>query len=135
MTIRPHTQISKTWFVLLTCGSLLIGLLCSGIISHAQQPAGDRAERFQRQSKEAEEKGLAEPFKGITTDGTLVPGLFPLRATGVSTEPVRHAADTFLASLTRMVKKSERPFLPAVTLRYASLCVLPSATLSSILPF
>jgi hypothetical protein len=100
MTIRPHTQIIKTRFVLLTCGSLLIGLLCYGIISHAQQPAGDRAERFQRQSKEAEEKGLAEPFKGITTDGTLVPGLFPLRSTGVSTEPVRHAADTFLASLT-----------------------------------
>ena len=35
----------------------------------------------------------------------------------------------------RMVKKSERPFLLAVSVRYASLCVLPSATLSSILPF
>ena len=100
MTIRPHTRIIKTWFVLLTGGSLLIGLLCYGIISQAQQPSGDRAERSQRQSKEAESKGLAEPFKGITTDGTLVPGLFPLRSTGVSTEPVRQAADTFLASLT-----------------------------------
>jgi hypothetical protein len=39
------------------------------------------------------EKGLAEPFKGITTDGTPIPGLFALRSTGVSTEPVRLATD------------------------------------------
>ena len=100
MTIRPHTRIIKAWSVFLTCGSLLIGLLGYGIISQAQQPSGDRAERFLRQSKEAESKGLAEPFKGITTDGNLVPGLFPMRSTGVSTEPVRQAADAFLASLT-----------------------------------
>jgi len=40
------------------------------------------------------------PFVGITKDGTLVPGLFPIRATGVSTQPVREAAAAFLASLT-----------------------------------
>src|SRR5690606_2841372 len=39
---------------------------------------------------------LAEPFRGVTTDGTVVPGLFPIRATGVTTEPVRIAAETFL---------------------------------------
>ena len=27
---------------------------------------------------------LAEPFKGITTNVTVVPGLFPIRANGVS---------------------------------------------------
>jgi hypothetical protein len=42
---------------------------------------------------------LAEPFKGITTDGTIVPGLFPIRSTGVSTAPVRDAAQKFLGSL------------------------------------
>ena len=41
-----------------------------------------------------------EPFKGVTTDGTPVPGLFPVRATGVSTAPVREAATRFLAGLT-----------------------------------
>jgi hypothetical protein len=56
MTIRPHTRSFKTWFLLLTGGSLLIGLLGYGIISQAQQPSGDRAERFRRQSKEAESK-------------------------------------------------------------------------------
>jgi Protein of unknown function (DUF3500) len=43
---------------------------------------------------------LTEPFKGITTNGTVVPGLFPIRANGVSTGPVRDAALKFLASLT-----------------------------------
>ncbi len=47
-----------------------------------------------------EAAALAEPFKGITTDGTVQPGLFSIRSTGVSTEPVRQAADAFLAALT-----------------------------------
>jgi predicted nuclease of restriction endonuclease-like (RecB) superfamily len=42
---------------------------------------------------------LDEPFKGVTTDGTVMPGLFPIRSTGVSTAPVRTAAVAFLASL------------------------------------
>ena len=42
---------------------------------------------------------LEEPFKGVTTNGTVTPGLFPIRSTGVSTAPVRNAAVAFLASL------------------------------------
>jgi hypothetical protein len=42
----------------------------------------------------------AEPFKGVTTDGTAVTGLFPIRSTGVTTGPVREAAVAFLAALT-----------------------------------
>jgi hypothetical protein len=42
---------------------------------------------------------VAKPFKGITTDGNVVPNLFPLRSTGVSTAPVRQAAEAFLAAL------------------------------------
>ena len=45
-------------------------------------------------------KELAIPYKGITATGALDPGLFPIRSTGVSTEPVRKAAEAFLASLT-----------------------------------
>jgi len=66
----------------------------------AQQQPADMAERFRRMSADAEQKGLAEPFKGLTTDGHIVPGLFPVHATGVSTEPVRNAAESFIASLT-----------------------------------
>jgi hypothetical protein len=41
-----------------------------------------------------------EPFKGVTADGTLETGLFPIKATGVTTKPVREAAEKFLAGLT-----------------------------------
>jgi hypothetical protein len=47
-----------------------------------------------------EDAAATEPFVGITTNGTVVQGLFPVFATGVSTEPVRKAADAFLAALT-----------------------------------
>ena len=51
------------------------------------------AERFRRMSEEAEQKGLAEPFRGITTNGDVMPGLFQISPSGVSTEPVRNAAE------------------------------------------
>ncbi len=43
---------------------------------------------------------LEEPFVGVTADGEVESGLFHIRATGVSTEPIRDAAAAFLASLT-----------------------------------
>jgi hypothetical protein len=46
-----------------------------------------------------EARALAEPFKGVTTSGTVTPGLYELRSTGVSTEPVVRAATAFLAAL------------------------------------
>ena len=60
----------------------------------------DRTARFPEMSRAAEKTGLAEDFKGITTHGEPVRGLFPLRSTGVSTEPVRVATEKFLAALT-----------------------------------
>jgi hypothetical protein len=44
-------------------------------------------------------KAVAEPFKGITADGMVAPGLFPLQRTGVPTDSIREAAEEFLASL------------------------------------
>jgi hypothetical protein len=77
-----------------------VSLTFSGpLAAQDRRLAPDVAERFQRQTREAEAAGLAEPFRGVTTDGTLEPGLFPLRQTGVSTEPVREAALAFRASL------------------------------------
>ncbi len=89
--------------VYLVCPTLLVGAAAYGYKSHSQQPqqpAGDRLERVQRMSRDAETRGLAEPFKGVTTDGNLIPNLFSVKSTGVSTEPVRKAAGVFLASLT-----------------------------------
>ena len=96
---RPHARFTETRFIPLIC-FLLIGVLAYGNKSLSQQPSGDRGERARRMSQEAEGRGLAEPFKGVTTDGDVVPGLFPIRSTGVSTAPVRKAAEAFLATLT-----------------------------------
>lgn len=65
----------------------------------SQTPA-EVAERFRQMSENYEQKGLAEPFRGITTDGKVAPGLFAISPSGVSTEPVRNAADRFIATLT-----------------------------------
>jgi hypothetical protein len=66
----------------------------------SQGPPGTRTERFRAMSEKAEQAGLEEPFKGVTTNGKVVPGLFGIRSTRVSTEPVRRAGDTFLKALT-----------------------------------
>lgn len=58
------------------------------------------AEKFRQWSEEYEREGLAAPFKGVTTNGEVVPGLFEISPTGVSTESVRNAAEKFIASLT-----------------------------------
>jgi hypothetical protein len=39
------------------------------------------------------------PYKGITADGMLVPGLYALAETGISTAPIKRAAEVFLKSL------------------------------------
>jgi Protein of unknown function (DUF3500) len=48
---------------------------------------------------EAAAASLAEPFKGITTDGTVVPGLFSIQKTSIPTTPIKDAAEAFLTSL------------------------------------
>jgi len=64
----------------------------------ARTPAPDVGERFGRM-RENGERSVRDPFEGITADGAIVPGLYPLRATGVSTDPIRRAAVEFLDSL------------------------------------
>lgn len=51
---------------------------------------------------EAQQGGAPQiqPFKGMTANGTVEAGLFPVKATGVSTRPVREAAQRFLQALT-----------------------------------
>jgi hypothetical protein len=79
--------------VLLAAGALFAGLRASyGTI---QTPTDRRLQM----SRDAEKRGLAEPFKGITTSGSVISGLFAIRSSGVSTEPVRNAALSFLQSL------------------------------------
>ena len=64
----------------------------------ARRRATDLGERFSRMGDNAE-RLVGEPFKGVTTDGNVVPGLYPLGATGIPTEPIRRAAMEFLEGL------------------------------------
>ncbi len=64
------------------------------------QPGPPRA-RFDAQREIA----LAQPYKGVFYLDIPPANLFPIRKTGVSTEPVRQAAKAFLASLTATDRK------------------------------
>ena len=78
----------------------LVALGTAAIVGQTQVPT---REEYLKRSRETgarmDAAGLKEPFKGVTTNGTVVPGLFEIRSTGVSTEPVRTAAATFLETL------------------------------------
>jgi hypothetical protein len=87
----------------LTTHTLLVGLLL-GAWTFAQAPALRIAE-FEKRSRGIEAKELAIPFKGITARGDVEPGLFAVKSTGVSTQPVRTAAQVFLAALTPEQRK------------------------------
>lgn len=60
-----------------------------------QRRDGRGENRFARMERTA----LSQDFIGITSDGRIESGLFPIRPTGISTEPVRAAANAFLNSL------------------------------------
>jgi hypothetical protein len=64
------------------------------------ETAADVAERFRKMSEDYEKEGLASPFKGVTTNGEVVPGLFEIKPSSVSTEAIRVAAERFIATLT-----------------------------------
>ena len=76
----------------------IIALLL-GTWAFAQAPAPRSVEEFEKRSRDVEAKELAVPFKGITANDQAEPGLFAVKSTGVSTEPVRAAADRFLTAL------------------------------------
>ncbi len=95
----PKIQRSKTRRLGIPLGLMLCSCVIGSIPAYSQTVGGERAESFRRRSMDAEASGLAEPFRGVTRDGKVVPDLFPIRSTGVSTEPVRAAASAFLSSL------------------------------------
>ena len=68
------------------------------VYGQEKTPVG-MAEQFRQWSEEYEQEGLAAPFRGITTNYDVMPGLFQISPSGVSTEPVRNAAEKFIASL------------------------------------
>jgi hypothetical protein len=64
----------------------------------AYEPPQKYSEFLQRMLARAQES-LKEEFRGITAEGIIRPGLFPVRKTGVSLAPILRAARDFLATL------------------------------------
>src|SRR5712691_7867205 len=54
---------------------------------------------FHAQTLARAEAAANEPYIGITTDGAPLTGLFSLQQTGVSTQPIKAAAEEYLAAL------------------------------------
>ncbi|MBV9171079.1 MAG: DUF3500 domain-containing protein [Chloroflexi bacterium] len=64
----------------------------------SRRPAANPGERFARMLANGE-RLVREPFRGITTGGQVIPNLFPLESTGISTDAIRRAALDFLDTL------------------------------------
>jgi hypothetical protein len=80
---------------------IFLALACTACALLAWAQAPDRT----AQLGEEQRKGVAAPFVGVTTNGKITPGLFGIRSTGVSTRPVRLAAEALLAGLTEDQRK------------------------------
>ncbi len=79
----------------------VVALAAAPLLLDAQPPAGGAPPGgFGGGFGQMEARALGEPFKGVTTNGTVMPGLYSIRSTGVSTQPVVRAAEAFLAALT-----------------------------------
>jgi hypothetical protein len=84
---------------------LLLALLAGSLMgcSVASQPAvASQDPAAQRPAPAQGGRGAGAPleqFKGITTEGKVVPGLFSIKRTGVSTKPIKDAAEAFIATL------------------------------------
>lgn len=79
-----------------------IALLALAPACWSQSPIPDKEEfeqRSQRWTEGMHQRGLSDPFVGITPDGNVQPDLFHIRPTGVSTAPIVEAANTFLGTL------------------------------------
>ena len=79
---------------------ITIAVVLIAVLSTTRAAQQSYQERRVAQSTQADQRGLAEPFKGVTAAGSIESGLFAVRSTGVTTVPVQKAASGFLQSLT-----------------------------------
>src|SRR4029079_17998147 len=82
-------------------GALLATVVVAwAVAAFAQARLDPRLLGAKKSIGDQQQAALAAPFTGLRTPDGLRPGLFPIRATGVSTEPLRAAAEAFIATLT-----------------------------------
>ncbi len=88
--------------------SIALGL--ATVVSLAQGPS---SEEYRQQSLQWSERmnatGLADDFVGLTINGEVIPDLFEIKSTGVSTRGISQAAEAFLSTLSSS-QRSEAVF-------------------------
>lgn len=84
-------------------------LLLASLLNPSAYAQGRDPKQFPELSRtisaQMEATNLNGEYKGVTTNGEIVDGLFPLRSTGIDTKPLISAADTFIATLTDAQKQ------------------------------
>ena len=77
-------------------------LVLQATAAAAQRPGdrGDRGDRMRERSRQIDARLADDPYVGIHGSSGIQRGLYRIESTGVSTEPVREAAEKFLAALT-----------------------------------
>lgn len=78
---------------------IIWGAVAASLLVTAIAVAAPEAFRAPVKLREVSASLWGEPFKGVTTDGKVIPNLFALAQTGVSTAPATKAATAFVASL------------------------------------
>lgn len=80
-----------------TAGLLTALTVTGSVLSQSQYPANllNQKGNFSRGAATA----MGEPFSGVVTSDGKIEGLFPIQATGVSTDSIQQAAETFLGTL------------------------------------
>ena len=85
---------SRSWIL------AAVALAGAAALARAQGGVDDGLLSRKRLFAEQQLAALAQPFVGVHAAAGVAPGLFPIRATGVSTAPIVDAANAFLAALT-----------------------------------
>ncbi len=88
---------NKPWYLHLTAFAFSVLVISNTASAQSLYPANILEMKGTFSSAAA--RAIGEPFVGLTTSDGRREGLFPVRATGVSTAPIREAADAFLATL------------------------------------
>ncbi len=88
----------------------LSALISLAVVSHATLAQGRDPAQFPELSRTIsagmEERAFAEEYKGITTDGNIVEGLYPIESTGVDTTSLIDATNAFIATLSDEQKQN-----------------------------
>lgn len=87
-----------------TAGLLLVLLSSPYLLAQGRDPK-QFPELSRSISAQMEATNLNNDYKGVTTNGEVVQGLYPIHSTGIDTTPLISAAEAFIATLTDAQKQ------------------------------